>query len=387
LRAGRIRTESRRSALDRTAEETYGERSVKAQFCSPETTAMNDARIQLICTLGPASLEPAVIRQLDARGVNLFRINLSHTALEDLVATIKLVRRNSGAPISLDTEGAQVRCGSVVPDLVLHDGDQIDLLAEDVEGTAERMTLRPGSAFDALRPGSHLSMDFYGVTLRVTETGSARARAVVDRGGRVGSNKAVTVDPAPRLPALTEKDIAAIAIGRRMGIKHYALSFAASGEGVRSIRHLTPAGAHLISKIESRAGLRNMDAIIEASDAVLIDRGDLSREVPLEEVPYHQKAIVRRANRWRKPLYVATNLLESMVLSNRPTIAEVNDVANTLLDGAHGLVLAAETAIGIDPVGAVDMVRRAIEAFERVHGGRELAALGDVTDAAMASVR
>ena len=134
---------------------------------------------------------------------------------------------------------------------------------------------------------------------------------------------------------------------------------------MRQIRELIPPTAHLISKIESRAGVRNMDEIIEASDAVLIDRGDLSREVPLEEVPYYQKAIVRRANRWHKPLYVATNLLESMVLYNRPTIAEVNDIANTLLDGAHGLVLAAETAIGLDPVAAVDMVRRAIATFER----------------------
>jgi pyruvate kinase len=180
----------------------------------------------------------------------------------------------------------------------------------------------------------------------------------------------VTVDPAPSLPALSEKDVAAIAIGRRMGIEDYCLSFAASGDGVRRTRELISPTAHLISKIESRVGVRNMDEIIEASDAVLVDRGDLSREVPLEEVPYYQKAIVRRANRWHKPLYVATNLLESMVLNNRPTIAEVNDIANTLLDGAHGLVLAAETAIGIDPLGAVDMVRRAIDTFEREALGR-----------------
>jgi len=181
---------------------------------------------------------------------------------------------------------------------------------------------------------------------------------------------------------LTEKDIAAIAVGCRMGINDYALSFAASGEGVREIRELIPPSAHLISKIESRAGVSHMDEIIEASDAVLIDRGDLSREVPLEAVPYYQKAIVRRANRWHKPLYVATNLLESMVVHNRPTIAEVNDIANTLLDGAHGLVLAAETAIGLDPVGVVDMVRRAIDAFEREASGR-LVEPGSGLDVAM----
>jgi pyruvate kinase len=148
------------------------------------------------------------------------------------------------------------------------------------------------------------------------------------------------------------------------------LSFAASGEGVRRTRELIGPGARLISKIESRAGMRNMDDVIAESDAVLIDRGDLSREVAIEEVPYYQKAIVRRANRWHKPLYVATNLLESMVLNSVPTVAEVSDIANTLLDGAHGLVLAAETAIGIDPVGSVDLVLRAIAAFEHEHLGR-----------------
>ena len=322
-------------------------------------------RISVICTLGPASRDPDVITNLDARGVDLFRINLSHTALEAVETTIDFIRRYSSVPICLDTEGAQVRCGPVVPDLVLGDGTEIELVTEPVLGSADRLTLTPHHAFAALRPGSALSVDFHGAVLRVVEVHSGFVRAVVERGGRIGSNKAVTVDPPPDLPPLTEKDVAAIAIGCRKGINDYALSFAASAEGVRQIRELIPPTAHLISKIESRAGVRNMDEIIEASDAVLIDRGDLSREVPLEEVPYYQKAIVRRANRWHKPLYVATNLLESMVLYNRPTIAEVNDIANTLLDGAHGLVLAAETAIGLDPVAAVDMVRRAIATFER----------------------
>jgi len=361
---------------------------MKLQCTTGESSGViGAAKIQLVCTLGPASLDPDVIHQLDARGIDLFRINLSHTAIEELPSTIDFVRRNSDAPLSLDTEGAQVRCGPVVPDLLLEQGADVELTADEVEGTADRVSLRPRSAFHALRSGSNISIDFHGALLRVVETGDTSARAVVDRRGRIGSNKAVTISPPFRLPALTEKDVAALAIGRRMGIDHYALSFAASSRGVRQIRRLIPPRAHLISKIESRAGTRSMDEIIEASDAVLIDRGDLSREVPLEEVPYYQKAIVRRANRWRKPLYVATNLLESMVLNSRPTVAEVNDVANTLLDGAHGLVLAAETAIGVDPVGAVDMVKRAIEAFERSHAGFDLSARGPRTDAAVLTLR
>ena len=328
------------------------------------------AKIRVICTLGPASLNASVLSGLDARGVDLFRINLSHTPVEALEETIDFVRGLSNVPISLDTEGAQVRCGAVGADRVLEAGCVVTLDSEDVEGVGERLSLRPVEVFECLRPGSLVSVDFHGAVLRVTDVVAGAFRAVVVRGGRIGSNKAVTVSPAPQLPDLTGKDVAAIAIGRGMGVEDYALSFAASQEGVRQIRGLIPAAARLICKIESRAGVRNLDGIIAGSDVVLIDRGDLSREVPIEEVPYFQKAIVRRANRLHKPLYVATNLLESMVVNSGPTVAEVNDIANTLLDGAHGLVLAAETAIGVDPLGAVDLVMRAIEAFEREHANR-----------------
>jgi pyruvate kinase len=331
------------------------------------TDRASSSHILIICTLGPSSLNGEVVRELSARGVDLFRINLSHTALEDVEGTIGFVRGQSDVPISLDTEGAQVRCGPVLPNLILEAGAAIELVVQEIVGTARRLTLRPEAAVRALAPGATVGIDFHGAVLRVLDARPDGASAVVERGGRIGSNRAVVVSPAPSLPALTEKDVAAIAIGHRMGIEHYALSFAASKGDVEGLRQLVGPEAHLISKIESLAGVRNMDGIIEASDGVLIDRGDLSREVRLEHVPYVQKAIVRRANRWRKPLYVATNLLESMVLNTNPTIAEVNDIANTLLDGAHGLVLAAETAIGIDPVGAVDMVTRAIEAFEQEH--------------------
>src|SRR5262249_45321362 len=117
------------------------------------------------------------------------------------------------------------------------------------------------------------------------------------------------------------------------------------------------------SKIESRAGVRNMDSIIAVSDAILIDRGDLSREIPIEHVPIYQKHIIRRANTWNKPVFVATNLLESMVQNRRPTVAEANDIINTLIDGAHGLVLAAETAVGAHPVHSVEMIQRLLDAF------------------------
>lgn len=324
-------------------------------------------RIRIICTLGPASMDPRIIEALTRRGVDLFRINLSHTALEDVEAAIRLVRDHSSVPVSLDTEGAQVRCRKVDGELRLEQDQIVELTSGDGVGTAERIALYPDEAVGALREGSLVSIDFHGVVLRVFEVGDGDSwvRAIVEEPGWIGSNKGVALDPAARLPALTAKDEAAIRIGIEHGIRHFALSFASSGEDVRSLRELIPSDAQLISKVESRAGVRNMDSIIEASDVVLIDRGDLSREIPFQDIPYYQKAIVRRANRWNRPLYVATNLLESMITNRNPTIAEANDIANTLLDGAHGLVLAAETAIGVDPVGAVDTIRRFIDAFER----------------------
>jgi pyruvate kinase len=323
-------------------------------------------KVQILCTLGPSSLREDVIRGLEERGVDLFRVNLSHTPLEEVAPTIELVRACSDVPVCLDTEGAQVRSRTMEPGVALEAGQELRLsTADDVLGTSRLLALQPEAAQAALRPGSQLSVDFDGALLRVVDVDDDGATAVVVEGGRVRSNKAVTVDPPPTLPPLTDKDVQAIAVGRSLGVRHFALSFASRAEDVALLRGLLPAEAKVISKIESRAGIRNMDSIISASDAVLIDRGDLSREIPLEHVPFYQKVVVRQANRWNRPAYVATNLLESMVTNRRPTVAEADDIANTLLDGVHGLVLAAETAVGVDPVGTVDMVLRVAAAFER----------------------
>jgi pyruvate kinase len=322
-------------------------------------------KLQVLCTLGPASLKPDVIGQLAERGVDLLRLNLSHTALEDVEPTITMIREVCSVPICLDTEGAQVRCGTIDGGLaVFVPGQRVQLVTGEEAGGADRLPVRPRATLASLRPGSTLQVDFDGVVLRVVEVGEDSASSVVVDGGRVGSNRAVIVDPAPALPTLTDKDLAAIEIGAACGIRHFALSFANHADDVNAVRALLPPDSHLIAKIESASGVRNMDGIIETANAVLIDRGDLSREVALEHVPFYQKAIVRRANRWNRPVFVATNLLESMIVSRRPTIAEANDIANTLLDGVHGLVLAAETAIGHDPVGTVNMVARMIRAFE-----------------------
>ena len=287
--------------------------------------------------------------------------------MEAVEPTVTRIRELCSVPICLDTEGAQVRCGQVHGGTATFEpGQRVRLVAAGDPAGVDQLPIRPRATFATLCPGSYLQVDFDGVVLRVLEVAEDSAESVVVEGGRVGSNRAVIVDPAPTLPTLTEKDLAAIAVGAVCGIRHFALSFASHADDVASVRTLLPPDSQLIAKIESAAGVRNMDGIIETANAVLIDRGDLSREVALEHVPFYQKAIVRRANRWNRQVFVATNLLESMISNRRPTIAEANDIANTLLDGVHGLVLAAETAIGVDPVGTVDMVLRMIRAFDRI---------------------
>jgi pyruvate kinase len=213
--------------------------------------------------------------------------------------------------------------------------------------------------------GDRIRIDFHAVCIRVIETHPTHCLAVVEAGGHVGSNKAADVDREIPLAPLTPKDEHCIALGRRLGIRDYALSFAQSQRTVRHIRELAGTDARIIAKIESRRGLRNLVPILEEADEILIDRGDLSREVAIEKVPLLQRRIIAVARSKGRPVHVATNLLESMVLTSSATRAEVNDVISTLEMGASGLVLAAETAIGRYPCEAVAMIRRLITQFER----------------------
>jgi len=337
------------------------------------TVASPHRIVSILCTLGPSSLNRQVIQRLEDRNVDLFRINLSHTPLDKVEETIRVIQSHSSStPICLDTEGAQVRTGTMEKDIVVGDRQHIRLTAEPVVGTADCISLTPATVFEELRPNHLIGLDFDGVVLLVLSADATGAETVVLNGGRIGSNKAVIVDPAPELPPLTNDDIAAVEIGRQYGITHYALSFANTAADVALLRKYAGPDATIISKIESKLGVRNLDEILAETDEILIDRGDLSREVPLENIPFLQKAIIRKSNRSKTPVHVATNLLESMIVNRKPTRAELNDITNTLLDGANGLVLAAETAIGDHPVEAVDMVLSMIERFRRSLDGHRI---------------
>ena len=325
---------------------------------------MTNNDIELLCTLGPSSINERIINRLEGFGATLFRINLSHTKLEDVRETVRAISKYSTVPICLDTEGAQIRTGTIAGGAVtIPENHIITAHATPVEGGLDRFSFYPDRILEDIIEGDLITIDFNSVLAQVVSSNGETAELRILNGGQVGSNKAVTIQRQIDLPPLTAKDLAAVKIGREEGVIDFALSFANRPEDVDEIRNHAGDDARIISKIECQNGLINLDQIAARSDAVLIDRGDLSREIPIERIPQAQKLIIDGAKKAKCKVYVATNLLESMITSPTPTRAEISDIYNTLQDGVDGLVLAAETAIGDYPLACAAMVQKMAQEF------------------------
>ena len=321
---------------------------------------------KILVTLGPASFSEEVVSRCAAYGVHLFRINLSHTKIEAVAPTIKMIRSWTDVPICLDSEGAQLRNQEMVNENVyFKKGESVKIHFEAVIGDANNISFWPKQIARLLVAGDKIKIDFNNASLHVDDIMDDYAMATVIGPGSVGKNKASDVERSLDFEAISKKDKEAIAIGLEHGIRDFALSFTNCREDVNQMRELCGPDANIICKIESRLALTNFEDILEAADEILVDRGDLSRQVPIAKVPFLQRRIISMARSRQKPDFVATNLLESMVTKKSPTRAEVNDVVSTLLMGASGLVLAAETAIGKYPVKAVDMIATLIEETEK----------------------
>jgi len=320
---------------------------------------------KILSTLGPSSLNEETVSDLSNNSVSLFRINLSHTAVEDVEEVIKKIQSWSDIPVCLDSEGAQIRNKNMVTEAVIfNEGDVVTIHAEAVVGDSNNISFTPNTVVRELKVGDVIRVDFNAVKLKVVEQQNENFLAKVVQGGAVGSNKASDLNRYIKLPAVTDKDAAAFEIGLKNGVKDFSLSFTNSASDVEEVREIIGQN-NLISKIESIMGVKNLGEILPVVDQILIDRGDLSREVAIEKIPFVQRRIIAQARSQETPVFVATNLLESMIHSSSPTRAEVNDVASTLLMGASGLVLAAETAIGAHPVGAVKMINSIIKQYNR----------------------
>ncbi len=320
---------------------------------------------KILATIGPSSMDKVIVQKMNQAGVDIFRINLSHTQVKDIPRLINTLRSWTNKPIALDSEGAQIRTGKFKNNKVeIKPYSLVTLHPANVKGDSAKIPLYPVEPAKTFKPGDLVYIDFDSVILQVTAIKSGKVLARTLSGGVIGSNKAVAMDRAINLPPFTKKDLAAFSLAKKLKITDIGLSFADSKESVRALRALFPYPISVISKIESRTGLRNLKEIAKESDAVLIDRGDLSRDVPLQELGLAQQYILSVTKELNAPVYVATNLLESMIHSSQPTRAEINDITSTLLAGANGLVLAAETAIGKYPVESVRIAAGVIKETE-----------------------
>jgi pyruvate kinase len=329
------------------------------------------ARTKLVCTLGPASITPKMVRGLVEAGATVFRINTSHGSSEEHRRAVELVRATeeaSGRPLSVlaDLPGPKVRLGDLRPDpFAFRPGQRFELRPEGPGDERGASTTHPGLVRD-LRAGDRVLLADGAVELTVASTDGDVATLECVRGGSVRSHQGVNV-PAERLslPAVTERDRTLLAGVLGMGVDLVAQSFVRSSADVEELRALMgERPVPIVAKIETRPAVDDFSAILAVADAAMVARGDLGVELPMERIPLVQKRLLGEGRAAGRPVIVATQMLESMIRAPRPTRAEANDVATAVLDGADAIMLSAETAIGDFPFEAASAATRIAEAVE-----------------------
>ena len=320
-------------------------------------------KVKILATLGPASSDEAMIRRLFEAGADVFRINMSHAdhaLMRTLVGRIREVERQVGRPIGIlaDLQGPKLRVGKFANGAeTLSPGQTFTLDDDPAPGTALRVQLPHPEILRSVRPGHRLLIDDGRLSLRAVEVDGRRIVCTVVSGTRISDRKGVSL-PDTELPlgALTEKDRRDLEAVLAEGVDWVALSFIQRPEDLAEARKIARGRASLLSKIEKPQAVARLDEIIELSDALMVARGDLGVEVPLETVPGIQKRITRAARKAGKPVVVATQMLESMISAPVPTRAEVSDVSIAVFEGADAVMLSAESAAGQYPVEAVAMM-------------------------------
>ena len=333
---------------------------------------------KIVATLGPATSTEAEIEAVFKAGVDVFRFNFSHGDHANHAARMKIVRaleEKYRRPIGVmaDMQGPKLRVGQFADGKVrLETGAPFRLDLDDAKGDARRAPLPHREIFQALEPGAALLLDDGRIRLEVKEAGEDFAETVVIAGGVLSDRKGVNV-PGVVLPLspLTEKDRKDLAFALDLGVDWIALSFVQRPDDLAEARKLIGGRAGLLTKFEKPAALKEMDALVELSDAVMVARGDLGVETPPEDVPIAQKRLVRACREAGKPVIVATQMLESMVTAPAPTRAEASDVATAIYDGADAVMLSAESAAGDYPVEAVTMMDRIAVRVESDEGYRK----------------
>jgi pyruvate kinase len=322
-------------------------------------------RTKIVATIGPASREPETLLRMVQAGMDVARLNYSHGTLDEHAETIRRVRDaagRAGRPVAIlqDLPGPKLRIGPLREDVVeLRSGDRVtfDCSGADGDGDAARMTISwPGLA-DALEPNAVIYLADGSVRLRVRDVraGVREVEAEVEIGGTVASRQGLNIPgPVDSLPAVPEEDLALLRHGESIGVDMVALSFVRRPEDIELVRDHTR--LPLIAKMEKPQAVERAEEILRAADCVMVARGDLGIELPIERVPIVQKELLRLAGWLARPSITATQMLDSMVTSSRPTRAEVADVANAILDGTDAVMLSQETAVGAYPVEAIEMM-------------------------------
>ena len=331
-------------------------------------------KTKVICTLGPAVDSGETLRELILAGMNCARFNFSHGTHESHLATLVRLRRvrdELGAPVAtmLDTKGPEIRIKSFAggPVTLVKDQD-FTLTTEDVPGDEHQVSVTYENLHNELAPGCRVLVDDGLVELQVQKIEGRRILCTVDNGGVLSNNKSINIpDVHIQLPSLTEKDKEDLKFAVEQDYDFIAASFVRKASDVEDIRAcLREYGGEsirIISKIENREGVENLDAIIAASDGIMVARGDLGVEIPAHEVPILQKKMIKATIRQGKPVITATQMLDSMIRNPRPTRAEVSDVANAVFDGTSCVMLSGETASGKYPIEALKtMVDTAVAA-------------------------
>ncbi|WP_353473297.1 pyruvate kinase [Salipiger sp. H15] len=329
-------------------------------------------KVKIVATLGPASNTYEMIRTLHEAGADVFRLNMSHGSHEDITKlhrAIRQVEKDLDSPIAIlaDLQGPKLRVGEFAngsEELEWDETFRLDL--DTAPGTVKRVCLPHPEIFQALGVGAHLLVNDGKIRLRVEECGEDFANCVVEAGGTISNRKGVNVpDVVLPLAALSEKDRDDLEFAAALGVDWLALSFVQRPEDVEEARKLCDGRAAILSKIEKPAAVKAFDEILKVSDGVMVARGDLGVELPVQAVPPIQKRLIRKCRAAGKPVIVATQMLESMIESPMPTRAEVSDVATAIYEGADAVMLSAESAAGQYPVEAVTTMNNVAISVEK----------------------
>ncbi len=318
-------------------------------------------KIKIICTLGPSSLNRKFL-EYSKKNINILRLNMSHLNLNEMQKNILFIRKYTNTQICIDSEGAQIR-SKVKKKKFFKKNSKITVF----HGKSNFLKFYPEYIFNKIKKGDLLNIGFDNLKIKILKKKNKNFSATVVREGLLENNKGVHIENRKiDINYLTNKDFKAIELAKQMNVKTFALSFTNSEKDINSFNKLLKKNSNKIYKIETKKAVKNFETMIKVGSNFLIDRGDLSKDIDIINIPKVQRDLIEIKKKYKnKNIYIATNLLESMVYNNYPTRGEANDIYSSLEMGADGLVLAAETAVGKYPIECVEFIKKLINNFKK----------------------